>query len=421
MEYKKITQPGYNLHMIKTDKFKTVEMHINFRRPVSKEDITKRLFLASLLFRTNDVYKTIRDVNLAAEEQYVQAFHAFNNLNGNHTTFKLLEVFINDQYTEPMMNQKALTFLLDILFKPTIINGGFDQREMDIVSTNLEKQILSLKENPSLYAYLKMVNIMEPNNAFSYQAHGYLDDLKKITPQNLYAYYLDLIKNDMVDIFVCGNIDSDIIVPILDSYFKDRFNHELVDNAQIEHQNLDQIKTIKEKMAAEQSKLLIGYKTKDLTNFEARYVLPLFSNILGGGADSKLFKNVREKNSLCYTIRSNSVRIYSLFYISSGISAINYDKALKLINLEFEKMKHGHIEFQDLATAKKSLINDYKDMLDNKGAMIHIYEDIVYYHGASIEEDIINLEEVTLSDITAVSHKLHLDTVFLLEGVKDNA
>ena len=54
-----------------------------------------------------------------------------------------------------------------------------------------------------------------------------------------------------------------------------------------------------------QGKLVMGYRCNvDYLDKQKYYSLLLGSKILGGGADSKLFINVREKESLCYTIYS---------------------------------------------------------------------------------------------------------------------
>ena len=45
------------------------------------------------------------------------------------------------------------------------------------------------------------------------------------------------------------------------------------------------------------SETILGFKIDKMTDFELRYVLNVYSYILGGGPDSKLFKNVREKNT----------------------------------------------------------------------------------------------------------------------------
>ena len=40
MKYKKISTYSYNLHIIKTDKFKTVTVKMNFKRELDKKEIT---------------------------------------------------------------------------------------------------------------------------------------------------------------------------------------------------------------------------------------------------------------------------------------------------------------------------------------------------------------------------------------------
>lgn len=421
MEYKKIVKPGYNLHIIKTDKFKTVKVQIDFRNMAIKEHITKRIFLNQLLHRNNAVYKTARDVSLAAEELYILNHHSETYLKAKHTVFSFSNTFINDQFSEVGMNEKAVQFLLDMIFKPNIIDNKFSQKEMDIIHNMIEKDILSLKDNPGQYAYTKMLEIMDPNGPLSYRSDGYLEDLKEINAENIYQYYLDFIKTDVVDIFICGDINCDKIIDMFDASFANHKNDLVLDDVYLTHDNFYNVKIEKETKVASQSKLCIGYKIETLTDYERRYVLPVFSNVFGEGPDAKLFKVVREKHSLCYTIRSNASRHRNILMVSAGISAKNYDKATELINAEFKNFKEGNISEQDLQAAKRYLVNSYKDMLDNKSEIIRIYEDIALYHGLSLEEDIANIEKVNIKEIIELLNKIHLDTVFLLEGVGQDA
>ena len=81
-----------------------------------------------------------------------------------------------------------------------------------------------------------------------------------------------------------------------------------------------------------QSKLVMGYNMNDLTPYEAEYALQIYLYILGLGPDSKLFTNVREKESLCYTIASTAKYAGSFMMISAGIDASTFDKTV-----EYEK------------------------------------------------------------------------------------
>ena len=49
---------------------------------------------------------------------------------------------------------------------------------------------------------------------------------------------------------------------------------------------------------------------------EKYYNLMMFSAVLGSGAHSKLFLNVREKHSLCYSIYSSLEKLKGLKFVS---------------------------------------------------------------------------------------------------------
>ena len=94
-------------------------------------------------------------------------------------------------------------------------------------------------------------------------------------------------------------------------------------------------KTIKEKQNLNQSQLVMGFKIDKMTDFELRYVLNAYSYILGGGPDSKLFRNVREKNSLCYSINSVAYLLGGMLSVMAGI---NQDNFTKYINENLESI-----------------------------------------------------------------------------------
>ena len=60
MKYKKKDLGSYNVHMIQTDKYKTITMRIVFRRKIKKEEITIRNILTSLLVQSTEKYNSKR-------------------------------------------------------------------------------------------------------------------------------------------------------------------------------------------------------------------------------------------------------------------------------------------------------------------------------------------------------------------------
>ena len=68
MIYKKQQFGTFNLHTIKTDKFKLCHVEIYFRNNVNVNDITKRNALFDVLFENNNEFKSRRLLNLKLEE-----------------------------------------------------------------------------------------------------------------------------------------------------------------------------------------------------------------------------------------------------------------------------------------------------------------------------------------------------------------
>lgn len=72
---------------------------------------------------------------------------------------------------------------------------------------------------------------------------------------------------------------------------------------------------------------------------DSRFIASVYNAILGGGANSKLFQNVREKASLAYTAGSNYNRTKNCIFIRAGIEIQNYQRALDTIKQQLEDMK----------------------------------------------------------------------------------
>lgn len=414
MEYKRYDMKYYNLHIIKTKKFKTINIRVNFKRKLEKDQITIRNFLNDLLINSSNKYPTSRDIVIETEELYDIGVKTSPYKSGNFSIMSFHSVFLNEKYTEKGINKKSIEFLMELIFNPDIKNNKFDNNYFDIIKTSLKNNIESIKDNPSKYSLVRLYEEMD-EGPVSYHSAGYMEDLNKINPSNLFDYYKSVIENDCIDVFVIGDIKEEEIKNILDSYIpKTIKNNESISHF-LDLKNINN-KEIKEQFDINQSKLAIGLKALDLTDFERKYVLSIYSSILGGGADSKLFKVVREKNSLCYYIGSTPSVIANIITIVAGINSTDYEKAKTLIMEEFEKIKNGDFEEEDIEKAIVTYINGCKEIYDTPSAIISNYLSHEYADIDLIEEKIEKVKKVTKGDIIELAKKTVFDTIYILEG-----
>ncbi len=258
---------------------------------------------------------------------------------------------------------------------------------------------------------------MEKDTVLSYRSCGYLSDLQKVTRKNLYEYYLDVIKNDIVDIFVIGDVSANDIKNAFNQKFLVNTIKKPVDTHFINHKKFRvRTKTVKEKRDISQSKLYIGFKCDNLSLFEKQYVSNVYSFILGGGPDSKLFQSVREKNSLCYYVSSSFKSVSNLLIITSGIDKKDYRKAVNLIKKEIKNMASGDFDDADIKKAVVTYLNSSKAALDSPESILSNYINCEYLGFDLLDERIKKIETVTKDMVINFSKKIHLDTIFLLEG-----
>ena len=417
MKYQKIVKDNYNLHLINTDKFKTVNVKINFKKEIKKDEITIRNFINDLLINTSKKYKTFRDIEIETQELYNLGISSFPYKSGNYHIVSFHESFLNEKYTEKGMNKKSIEFMLELIFNPNICDDKFDSEMFNIVKNNIKDDLKSIKDNPRRYSLIKLYEAIS-DGPLSYHSAGYLEDLNKITEKKLCSYYQDLITNNQIDIFIIGNLVDDY-TELFDKYIKNK-NNILDKKSHFLDVPFSKYKEIKEEAKFKQSHLCMTLSSDKITDFERKYVLSLYSIILGGGTNSKLFTNVREKNSLCYSVSSHSSIITGIVTIEAGINASNYNKAISLIKKEIDKIKAGEITDEEIKQAKEIYISGCKEITDSPVSIINNYLSYEYLSYDLAQDRIKLIKKITKKDIITLANKLKYNKTFMLEGTLEN-
>ena len=419
MEYTKKDLASYNLHLIQTDRFKTITIQVVFHSPIIKEEITTRNILSDILLQSSKKYENRRSLTIQSEDLYAVDIMSNTQRVGNYIFTSFTMQSLSDNYTEEGNLSKAVEFLSEIIFNPDVSNDKFKKDNLEIVKNNANVAFDSLKENAGMYSLIKMLEAYDENSPVSYRTHGYKEDLDKIDTSNLYDYYKKMITDDLVDIFVVGDFSIKEMTAIIKKYFKfrkikKRKNDYILDCKKCRSKKL----IVNEQINNSQSKLSIAAPITDMTEYERNYPLVLGNIILGGSPESKLFREVRGANSLCYTIRSIPNKLDNLLVITAGIDKDNYDKTVSLINDILKDMKKGKFSDKDINKAKEMYNASVEELEENEYRIIneYLFSDILGLEPLS--ERVKKMNKVTKHQIVRMCKKINIDTIFLLEGVK---
>jgi len=416
MNYECINMGAYNLHIINTKKFKTITMEVDFRRKIVKEDITKRNLLKSILLYSTQEYSSERELIKQTENLYDLKIISSNVRIGNYSNLGFKVKFLNEKYTSPGMNKESIAFLMDVLFKPDIIENAFKEEHLTKCKNKLEKSIKSIKDNKLKYTLFKLLETTN-DMPYSYHPYGYIEDMSSINGKNLYEYYKSIIEEDLIDIFVVGDVDKIEIKEILKEYFKARTFKKINNNVVVKELPISKKIEQKEEIDnVNQTQLTMLCSLNSITDFERKYVLPIYSEMLGGSSNSLLFDAVREKNSYAYYVNSNVKSYDNIMMIYSGIEDKNVEDVQKLIKKVLQNVTKGKFTDEDINNAKETIIASINASKDSQSGIINTYFAKVLVDAKEFEERIENIKKITRNDIINVAKKVHIHTTYILKG-----
>lgn len=420
MEYIKKDLGSYKLHLIKTDKFKSITVKVSFHRVIKKNEITIRNILSDMFMQSSKKYNSKRELTIKAQNLYAAGLRTTNSRLGNYINTDFYLTVLNDKYTEDGNFASSLEFLSEIMFNPDVENGKFNEEKLDIVKSTCRSALNSIKEDASNYSLIRMAEAFGEGEPISYRMMGYLEDLDNITGTSLYEFYLDMIKNDFVDIFVIGDISIKETTDLIKKYFKFDILKKLKMPFMVEEKKPRRSKLVfNEEIDNTQSKLAIGCRINGLSEYERNYPLTLFNVIFGGCSDSKLFKEVREDNSLCYTIYSITNKLDNVLLIRAGIDKENYKKTVSLIEKNLKDMCNGKFDETDILMAKEYYNTALEEIEDSQSKIINNYLMMELINTDDIDVKREKMSKVTKSEIVKVAKKVTIDTIFCLEGVRN--
>ena len=416
MKYEYMDMGAYNLHIIKTNKFKTITVEVNFREKMDENLVTMRNLLKGVLLTTNKNFTSERELIKETENLYDLKLISATTRIGNYNNLAFKVRFLNEKYTEEYMNQDSIEFLLDIIFNPDLENNKFRKDILDKCKLKLEKSIKSLSDNKLKFALFNLLASTK-NMPYSCNAYGKLEDLEKINVDNLYEYYKKVLNDNYVDVFVVGDVDSTKIKEIFKEKFKVNTYKKVQNDILVkELKPRQRIVKLKDQDSANQTQLTILCSLNDLTEFERKYVLLVYSEMLGGSSNSLLFDTVREKNSYAYYVNALSKAYDNIMVIYAGIEPGNADNVLKLVKKTLVNIGKGKFEDKLLESAKETIISSIKAGKDSPSGIINTYYAKILADSLLFDERIEKIAKVTREDIIELSHKISMHTLYLLEG-----
>lgn len=254
------------------------------------------------------------------------------------------------------------------LLQLAITSPRFDAPEVERVKSQTVAMLRRRSTNPSNIAGERWFAKAFPNHPYGQPQQGTVDSVPKITAADLRTHFTNVIARTHLKIASVGAISGSELAALVDKAFgKIPAQAKLTTIPDVEPQGLGERDVFD--LDVPQTVITIGgigLKRSD-PDFIPAFVL---NHILGGGTfSSRLYREVREKRGLAYSVYSY-LSIYShtgLFM--SGVSTRN-DRAAESLSIILEEIRRLAAEGpsdEELANAKSYLIGSFPLRFDTSG------------------------------------------------------
>ena len=413
---------GINLHIIKTNKFKTNLLAVFLSTPLAKEAVTKNALIPAVLRRGSRNMMSQDEISIALEEMYGASFDCGIDKIGDDQVLKFYLETINNEFLPDNEDtlSKAIDILLEVVFNPLINNDVFNKEYVKSEIKNLKQVIEGRKDSKATYAYERCIEEMYKNMPYSLYKYGNIEDLESIDEKKLYEQYKNLIDNCKIDIFVSGNIEEDIKEKIISNEnvqtLQQREAVYIINNKESRLKEEKQEQEVSESMDINQGKLIIGLDILQENDLD-KYTALIYNAILGGIPTSKMFQNVREKHSLAYTASSSFIRQKANIYIKCGIDIENYEKALKIIKEQLEDMKKGEFTDKNIEEAKTNIISTINFIPEEQDTeLIYYFSQELSGYEMGYEEYIEKINNIKKDNIIDLANRIQVNTIYFLKN-----
>lgn len=411
---------GIHLNLVKTDKFKSNLLSYYFMRPLSKDEVTKNALLPLVLKRGTDGYDTNLKIQRKLEETYGTSLSIAINKRGEKHVLRFTVETVNGGYVgDKDYIYDVIDLLNSIIYNPVLEKGFFKKDYVEQEKENLRRRIEGRINDKRSYALDRCIEEMCKNEKFSIYPLGNISDLEGINEDILYSHYQNVIKTSPIEIFYVGEYDEKLVEYIKNTSKMERDQILSLPREQI----ISGVKTknmVQEDLDVNQGKLVLGFRTGIPYEDRLYNGLVVASDILGGGPNSKLFRNVREKESLAYYITSSVFKYKSIMLIDGGIEFSNFEKTIDIVKEQLEEIKKGNFTDEDIEISKKSIKASTESIKDS----IFLISEFFFSQrlsgdDRSLNEILRDLDGVTKDEITKAMSKVVLDTIYFMKNSED--
>lgn len=405
--------PGVELRHFADSRFKQGYFTVQFLRPMCMAEASLNALLPSVLLQGTRLHPDLQSITRLLDDLYGADVNPMVRRVGDCQGTGLSCGFLEDRYALPgdqvfaPMTRFVEELLTQPLFSPEIV-----EREKE----NLISLIESEKNDKAAYAMNRMLRLMCGDDSFGIPRLGTAEAVADITPQSLQAHFDAVLRESPVQVFYVGSMPPEAVIAAVREIFSVIARNPGVAPAQIPFAG-GQPRNVTETMEVAQGKLCMGFTTPVTSRHPAFAATQVMNMLLGAGMTSKLFMNVREKLSLCYSIGSGYYSAKGIVTVSAGVDFDKEEAARQEILRQLDAVCRGDFTAAEVEAARQALLSGLRGVEDSPSGIEGYYATAAMGGvDRTAASHMAAVEAVTPAQIAQAAQQLQLHTTYFLRG-----
>jgi len=408
---------GVEVHLQRTGKYKSVYVQWVLERSLDGRRAAFAL-LPDLLTRGTRTSPGLARMAARCEDLYATELHSSVAAHGPAQLLRFGLQCISDRLADgrPLVRD-AVALLAEVLHDPPLLDGRFRDEVLDQERTNLVHAIEGIADDKGLYAYRRMIEAMHAGTPRALHSWGTVELAQALDEPAVRAAWTEAGQRLPARLFIVGDVSEETALLAAQALAGGTSHGAPAGPLPPPSLPARPVQRLHERQPLNQSKLAMGFRIP--AELLPGAAATLFGLVYGGESHSRLFKRVREKESLAYGCSAAVSIDNATLVVQSGVDAVSAARTQELVLEELARLARDGVGDEEIELSRRAQRRRLRNLKDSpRGLLAFRLSGLMNGRAWSLDQALEELERVTPAEVAAVAAGCELDTVFLLEGTR---
>jgi predicted Zn-dependent peptidase len=307
----------------------------------------------------------------------------------NHVPFDRLEV--------------ALDVLTDMLS-----NSVLDAEEIDRERSVVQQEIRRSKDNPAAWCGELLGHALFGDQPMGWSTAGTEETVEELKREDFVGWLDSWYGAGNIVLSVAGNTSHEAVEALARQQLRNGRRPRAPEMQPVAG-SLPAQRVLTDSRDITQANLALGMPALSRTDPD-RYILQVLNGVLGRGMSSRLFKEVRERRGLAYSVSSSVSRNKDTgaFAVTAGVSPEKLDEAVTVIQQELVKLTEEPVPEAEMTKAREYTVGSFRLSLETPMALAQRAGEQLLTLGEiePIETVVERIESVSAAEVMRVAQRV---------------